>query len=265
MRDLFRRTIMAGAACSLCISAIAVAETPSDLRDLLGARGSSGETQLEARGYSLSHAAQGDDSSYTYWWNSARKRCVRVTTSDGRYQDIRTEAASDCGQKGGDGTGAAVAIGAAALIGAIALSHKSHNHDDGAHYNNQQYEADYERGYRDGLYNQSYHNYTRSDYYSRGYEAGVTQRGHETSYRPGYGNYGGYSGYVDSNDLIGRSRASAEAELSSRGFTAVESNKTDGAGRYTTWWRAVSKQCLIVNTRDQRVYSVESTRPRNCR
>lgn len=106
---------------------------------------------------------------------------------DGRYDAITSTLAADCGQKGGGGdTAAAVAVGAAALIGVIALAHKSHNHDDGQHYSDSQSEADCERGYRDGLYNQSYHNYSRSDAYANGYSAGVEQRNQETAYRPNH-------------------------------------------------------------------------------
>lgn len=246
----------------------ALASTPGDLSDLVNARAGQAEGQFEARGYHLTHSAHGGDSSYAYWWNGSRRACVQVTTRDGRYASIQSTSASDCNQsKGGndDAGAAAVAIGAAALIGAIALSHKSHNHDDGNHYNDQQREGEYERGYRDGLYNQSYHNYSRTDAYSDGYEAGVRQRGYETSYRPGYYNGGGYGGYVNVNDLTGRSRLDGESELSRRGFAITDSNRTDYDGRYTTWWRAPSEQCITVNTRGGYIYSINSVRPRNCR
>ncbi|RJF85692.1 hypothetical protein [Sphingomonas cavernae] len=260
----------AAAACAVTFIMLnpvtATAATPNDLSDLVGARAGQAEGQIEARGYYLADSRKGSENSYTYWWNASRKVCARVTTSDGRYAAIQSTGASDCNQKGGsDGTAAAVAIGAAALIGAIALSHKSHDHDDGNHYNDQNREGDYERGYRDGLYNQSYHNYSRTDAYSEGYAAGVRQRGYETSYRPGYYNGGGYGGYVNVNDLVGRSRIDGETELSRRGFVTTDSNKTDYDGRYTTWWRASSEQCITVNTRGGSVYSVNSVRPRNCK
>ena len=244
------------------MTAPVMAAAPSDLADLVGQRGSSAESQLEARGYSLHHASQGDDRSYTYWWNSSKKKCVRVTTEDGRYAEIKSEGASDCGQKSGD-AGVAVAIGAAALIGAIALSHKSHNHNDNNHYGNAQYEADYERGYNDGLYNYPYHNYSRSDYYSQGFEAGVRQRNHNGSYRdPYYG--GGYGSYVNVNDLVGRSSSDARSELSSRGFSLIETDDRYD-GKYRTYWRAASEQCIVLHTRDSYVRSIDSVRKRNCR
>lgn len=265
IRSVSRGIVACSSVMALAIGSPAVA-APSDVSDLVGARGSSGESELESRGYVLQDSAQGEDRSYTYWWNARSKSCIRVTTNDGRYSDIRKEDASDCGQKGSDkGTGVAVAIGAAALIGALALSHKSHNHDGDKHYGDAQSEADYERGYRDGLYNQAYHNYSRSDPYSRGYEAGVRQREQNTSYRPGYGNGAGYGGFVYVDDLIGQDRERGESELSRRGFVTTDTRRTNNDGRYTTFWRASSKQCIIVNTRGGNVYAIDAVRPRSCR
>ncbi|MFN3747496.1 MAG: hypothetical protein ACK4SJ_02300 [Sphingorhabdus sp.] len=258
----FSKNLIAAAASISLVASPAVAATPSDLADLVGVKGAAGESQLEARGYGLHHAAQGDDKSYTYWWNASSKKCVRVTTEDGRYTAINSESAGDCGKKSGD-AGAAVAIGAAALIGALALSHKSHNHNDNNHYGNAQYEADYERGYNDGLYNYPYHNYSRSDYYSQGFEAGVRQRNYNGSYRdPYYG--GGYGSYVNVNDLVGRSSSDARAQLSSRGFSLIETDDRYD-GKYRTYWRASSEQCIVLHTRDSYVRSIDSVRKRNCR
>lgn len=258
----FPKNIIAAAASISLIASPAVAATPNDLADLVGVRGAAGESQLEARGYDLHHAAQGDDKSYTYWWNASSKKCVRVTTEDGRYTAINSESAGDCGKKSGD-AGAAIAIGAAALIGALALSHKSHNHNDNNHYGNAQYEADYERGYNDGLYNYPYHNYSRSDYYSQGFEAGVRQRNYNGSYRDPY-NGGGYGSYVNVNDLVGQSSSDARAQLSSRGFSLIETDDRYD-GKYRTYWRASSEQCIVLHTRDSYVRSIDSVRKRNCR
>ena len=240
-----------------------LASTPSDLSDLVGAKGGSAESQLEARGYGLHHASHGDDKSYTYWWNASSKKCVRVTTEDGRYTEIKSESASDCGKKSGD-AGAAVAVGAMALIGALALSHKSHNHYDNNHYNNAQYEADYERGYNDGLHNYAYHNYSRSDQYSNGFEAGVRQRGHNGYYRDNNYHGGGYGGFVNVYDLVGRGSSDARSQLSSRGFSLIETDDRYD-GKYRTYWRAASEQCIVLHTRDSYVRSIDSVRKRNCR
>jgi hypothetical protein len=272
MADPTTKSMSARAVTALTLAAWLAATTPAtaappgDLRDLVDVRASSGENALEQRGYHLHHASQTEDGAYTYWWNSQAKRCVRVITRDGRYADLDTVDGGDCGHKGGGsgaGTAAAV-VGAAALLGVLALSHKSHHYENGPRPGDSRQTAEFERGYRDGLYNQAYHNYNRDDFYARGYEQGTRQRDHETSYRPSYGG-GGYGGFVNVNDLYGAQRGYAESELSRRGFAMIDSNRTDGAGRYTTWWRATSRQCLIVNTRDQQVHSIETARPRTCR
>lgn len=46
--------------------------TPSDVRDLIGARGSSGENALTTRGYVNVGSEAGDDRRWTYWWNERR-------------------------------------------------------------------------------------------------------------------------------------------------------------------------------------------------
>lgn len=267
MVDLLRKSVALGVSLAVAMPVLPVAaKTPGDVADLVGARGSSGESALESRGYAVVDTRTGDDRKWTHWWNSSRKECITVVTADGRYESISEASASDCNQtkahKSGDKT-AAIAIGAAALLGIAALASKSH--DRGDRYNDERGTAEYERGYRDGLYNQSYHNYNRSDAYSSGYEQGTRQRGHETSYRPGYGYGGGYGGNVYVNDLVGQPKGSANAALSQRGFVIRDSDRTQDEGRFVTWWRSSSEQCITVNTRNGYVYTIDSVRPRNCR
>jgi hypothetical protein len=75
--------------------------TPSDVRDLVGARGSSGESELAARGYVNVGTRTGDDRKWTSWWNASHGTCLSVTTRDGRYDSIVSAPAPDC-QQGGD-------------------------------------------------------------------------------------------------------------------------------------------------------------------
>lgn len=243
----------------LATSVPALAQTPSDLRDLVGARAAGGETALQSRGYSLNHATQGDDRTWGYWWNHNTRTCITVATMDGRFDSIVTTPASDCNQKTGNGssdaTAAAVAVGAAALIGAIALAHNSHHHDNDTHYTDQQSEADFERGYRDGLYGQSYHNPDNSSAYSSGYTSGVQQQGHETSYRSGHHNAGGYQPSVYVNDLVGARGSSANDQMESRGFRNVDGLKS-GNSAYTIWYNSSTRQCLQMGVADGRVANI---------
>lgn len=70
--------------------------TPSDVRDLVGARGSSGESELASRGYVNTGGRSGDDRKWTYWWNEQRGVCLSVATKDGRYDTIVSSPATDC-------------------------------------------------------------------------------------------------------------------------------------------------------------------------
>jgi hypothetical protein len=185
-----KRYLALFAAASLVLnSSPALAQPANELRDLVGARGAGGEADLERRGYTHIDTSKSSNSAYSYWWSNAKQSCVRVTTRDGRYQALVDVDPSDCGQtkkESGMSDGAKVAIGAAALLGVAALVHKSHDRDD-RNFNEQQ-TASFERGYRDGLYNNSFNNRGGGSEYNDGYNKGVAERSQQSSYRHGNGN-----------------------------------------------------------------------------
>ncbi len=74
----------------------AIAEPADDLADLVGARGSSGETQMQARGYQLVRATRVRDQSWTFWWSDVQHQCVSIATSDGRYSSIEKIPTQNC-------------------------------------------------------------------------------------------------------------------------------------------------------------------------
>ncbi len=246
---------------------IALADTPAAVADLVGARGAGGETQLEARGYVHIKTETGDDRAWSYWWQPQRKQCLSVAVMDGRFDSITETPAPDCNQStsgsGGD-TAAAIAVGAAALIGVIALAHKSHHHDDGQHPADNASDAAFERGYRDGLYSQDYHNPDRSDQYSSGYTSGVSQRQRETQHRDQDGNgAAGYAPKVNLNDLVTARAAGAETQISQRGFTNVYGYKA-GETSYTFWYNRATAQCVQVAVTDGRVRYISAIREASC-
>ena len=59
----------------------ALADTPDDIVDLLGARAPGAETQMLARGYA-------DVGGNNIWWNAKTGVCVKVHVSQGRYKTI---------------------------------------------------------------------------------------------------------------------------------------------------------------------------------
>lgn len=246
MKTMMQRFALGCAAMAITVvPTIAVAKSANDLRDLVGARAAGGESDLQSRGWVSITGHKSGSASYSYWWNASRKNCIMVTTTDGRYSAISDVSNGDCNQKsGGNDAAAAVGVvGAIALIAALA-SHKSGHHDDGQHYADQQREAEYERGYNDGLHNEAYHNYSRSDNYSSGYQNGVQQRRTNTSYRDNHRWGAGYAPSVNVSDLVGARGAGAESELQSRGFRNVDGFQSGGNGKGTIWWNARTQQCL---------------------
>lgn len=261
-----RSMIAAALAASLLTPMPITAQTPSAISDLVSARAAGGETQLEARGWTHIKTEKGDDRAWSYWWQPQRRECVTVAVMDGRFDSITTSPAPDCNQsatksKGGNaGTAAAAAI---AIVGIAALAHSSHHHENGNHLG----EADdekFERGYRDGLYSQSYHNYDRSDAYSDGYARGTEQRAHETDYREGQGSGAGYAPAAKVNDLLTMRAASADVELQKRGFRTVNAYQA-GDTSYTIRANDRTGQCVQVATQDGRIRYIANIKAKACR
>lgn len=117
--------------------------------------------------------------------------------------------------------GAKMAVGAAALLGIAALLHKSHHRDD-RNFNEQQ-TADFERGYRDGLYNNSFNNHGDNGEYNDGYNKGVNERSQQSSYRYGNGNanYGSDWEYCGSEGGYCSFRGSGEVRFGVNGRFVV--------------------------------------------
>lgn len=76
-----------GSVTSIALQANAQNPVPG-LQDLVGARGSSGETQLEQRGYQFVRTAKSGRNSYSYWKENGTGKCVSVRTENGRYQAL---------------------------------------------------------------------------------------------------------------------------------------------------------------------------------
>lgn len=75
----------------------ALADTPDDIVDLLGARAPGAETQMQARGYV--------DVKNNMWWNGKTSVCVKVHVAQGRYSTIDEVSDADCGKFGEAGAG----------------------------------------------------------------------------------------------------------------------------------------------------------------
>lgn len=94
----FARLAVASAAMTLSLSvASALAGTPSDLSDLVGARGSSGEQEMESRGYEYVTTSHGTQ----YWWNANSNSCIGIKVAQGRYKSVASAGAERCGKHAG--------------------------------------------------------------------------------------------------------------------------------------------------------------------
>ena len=89
------------------------------LQDLVGARGSSGESQLESRGYTYVSGSKGGDSSYTNWRKGSH--CVTVRTTNGHYDSIVDVGMADCEGGSHQGGGHQVSSGGSGGSGAADL------------------------------------------------------------------------------------------------------------------------------------------------
>lgn len=264
------RSTRALSACLAALLALPVAPVRAagadDLKDLVGAKGRDGEATLEQRGYTFIDVGKSSNAAYSYWWNNNSKSCVRVTTRDGNYAAIVNVDASDCGQtrkEAGMSDGAKVAVAAAALLGVAALAHKSHHRDD-RDYDDRQ-TADFERGYRDGLYNNSYHNYDNRREYSDGYSKGVEERRNQSSYRDSSYDRGGYQSYVNVRDLVNQDTSYAFREITRRGFSIAHQRAMGGNEQQWFYLNRDTRQCVEMLTRGLRVTYVGSASESACR
>lgn len=257
LKRVFRNALIV----SMCATAgMAGAATPRDVASLVGEGARVGDSELRSRGYVHIDTQKGSDRSWSMWWNPSSQTCITVATVNGRFEAITTSPPVDCNQHhtsdaSDNETAAALAIGAVAVIGAIALSHKSHHHSDNnyTHYDNHYNESEFERGHRDGLYNHFFDNHNRTDAYEEGYRSGVEQRDHDSSYRVHSGRYDrGYSaGHRTGElaDLNGRSVSNAHATMRTWGFRDVDVMHS-GNTSYTIWYKRSSGQCIQMTEAD---------------
>lgn len=172
------RAIVCGAAVGSLVATPAMAEKARELQFINGMDAPRAERELFNRGFKhIKSHRNSRDYVYSYWWDERDDKCVYVEVYErnNRVESVKDAKDQDCGHHmGGDaGTVAAVGVGAA-LLGALIGGSKSHHKDDKQYDQNQN--SEFDRGYRDGLHNGAYHNYSRSDAYSHGYEKGVDER-----------------------------------------------------------------------------------------
>lgn len=255
----FAAKLLAGTLSAALVVTPALAEKASRLASVNGKDAWGAEQDLKSRGFkSVSSHKNSMGYVYSYWWDKRDGNCVRVEVYNDTVESIVDAKDRDCGH-GGNTAAAAGAVAGLALLGAV-LASKSHHHGD-KNYNDQE-TAEFDRGYKDGLYHAQYHNYSRSDAYSHGYEVGVDERNANLSH---HHNRGGYAHVAEFKDLQGARAAGAMDELGRRGFTQVD-NFTSGNARYSIQWRAASHQCLQAIIANGRIDDIRDIHQHpNCR
>ncbi|MCM5570081.1 hypothetical protein M6I34_06140 [Burkholderiaceae bacterium FT117] len=266
-RGRWERILAALVSVALVAAPLQVRSQASELSDLVHQSDEFASRELPRRGYVLTHSDARSGTIWQYWWSSARADCVRVAVSRGRVSGVAGSDAHDCNQHTGDSKGmsdgAKVALAAAAILGVAALAHKSHERDKERSSQSPQDVAEFERGYRDGLYHHPYHNYNNRQDYSEGYQRGAEKRAAETAYRSPHGHHSGYARYVNVQDLIGARASSALTELRARGFVDKGGYQSDGRA-FTTWWHSGTRQCLQAVVGEGRVERLDAIYEGNC-
>jgi hypothetical protein len=97
---------------ALLVGGTVLAQDPvPSLQDLVGVKGASAESALEARGYTWIRTEKSGSDAYSYYRENENGQCVVVRTSDGRYASIVFAPEFDCAQgaaqapQGGPGDG----------------------------------------------------------------------------------------------------------------------------------------------------------------
>lgn len=263
------------AACLLVTPTVQAQTAIPNLGDLVGQSTQAIQVAMPKRDYVFVHNDQRGDKVWQYWWNKNLGICARVAHVNWTATSIVMAPATDCNQypatpqvapqassSSNSNNTAAVLAGAAVVAGVAMLAHKSHERDE-QKYNTQDQVAEYERGYRDGLYHQTYHDYNRSQAYVDGYNAGQQKRDAETRYRSPYGYHSGQASYVNINDLIGARGAGFESDMQRRGFVNRGAYQSRGQAN-SMWWNGGTRQCVAVVVGDGRVQAISPIPENNC-
>lgn len=251
---------------SLAAAPVASGSAPSNVSDLVNEDSDWGGRQLRSRGYTRIEAHSHSGYTTEYWWSNGVNTCLKLLEVDGKYNSINATSSTDCNQYHKEATDnsnmAAMAIAAAAILGVAALAHKSHERHE-KHSQDEKSVAEFDRGYRDGLHHERYHNYNNTSAYSDGYNAGQRKRDQQTQHRSHDGHHSGYHAYVSLNDLVGVRGASADSALRSRGFNDTGGYK-QGQRSITLWYNARSHQCVKAVTKAGRIKRFQNIAEGNC-
>ena len=156
-----------------------LAQTPSRLSDLVGARAGQSEGELQRRGYQATDRSEVvGDGRMTYWRRG--DDCVSIMTRNGRYESINQAGRDECGGRSSSSNTGAILAGVALVGLAAALAAHNNHHND----RDDNHDREYQRGYQAALYGSPYDDRHETEGYHEGYLAGEaesTNRRHSNS------------------------------------------------------------------------------------
>ena len=220
------------------------------LQDLIGARGSSAERELENKGfYHIKTEKTSGNNIYSYWWSNSQKKCVFYNLNDGKVFSVRNTLPSDCNKSTSTNRSGYHSK----------YNSRAHHYPNQTHYSNDSHNYAFDQGFNDGLHNKSYHNIyndsNEKNAYDKGYGSGVGQRNRNTSYHSGYG---GYKAHVQVNDLNDWLAESAYDVLGKRGF--IQNKRTNKSGKvYILWYNRSADQCIRTIEVNKDIATIESS------
>lgn len=147
-----------------------LAQTPSRLNDLVGARAGQSEAELQRRGYQATDRGEVvGDGRLSYWRRG--DECVSIMTRDGRYESINQAGRDECGGRSSSSNTGAIVAGVALVGLAAALAAHNNRHGD----TDDNHDREYQRGYQAALYGSPYDDRHETEGYHEGYLAGETE------------------------------------------------------------------------------------------
>lgn len=196
------------------------------LKDMVGLSARNIDSEMQQRGYEFIKTEKSSYTSYTYWWNNSKFKCVSIATEDGRIASALAVGVSNCNQYNRDDDND---------------TSQANNDSHRSHYNASYHEAAYEKGYNDSKYDRGYNNFyngQEKQAYSQGYNKSKEER-HNNTYNSGYN---GHHTEVKYKDLVGWHASSAHDELHSRGFREVKRYQKDRL--WIVWEHKSTGKCI---------------------
>ena len=230
-----------------------------NLQDLIGAKGSSVEKEMESRNYEFVNTTKSGSSVYENWWHESARKCVTVRFQNGYLKSAIYAPDYDCHKSGKTyGSGIYSVIGEKASsadtdlgrMGYRYINTTSSGRTDYAHWWNDSKRKCITVRLENGVIKsvtptQRYDCEEHDNFYTDKNK----KRYHEIQYERNY------DAHVSVNDLNGRNALDAYRELNDRGFQEVKKHTSNGK-TYRVWYNSNTNQCIKTVSINKRIKEV---------